>query len=58
MPLATITNKEFDARLAQSTERMRQKNLMLEEYVAVLEEVVALCSALLKHLEANRTGKI
>lgn len=54
MAHSTITREEFDERLAQSTERMRQKRLILEEQVAVLEEAVAMCSAYLERLEAGR----
>ena len=53
-----VTREEFDARLAQSTERMREQNSALEKRVAVLEEAVAECSAILKRLEAEQNSKM
>ena len=54
MPLETITREEFDARLAQSTEQMRQNNLSMEAYAAELEELVGRYSSVLERLEAEQ----
>lgn len=54
MPLPTITREEFDARLAQSTEQMRQNNLSMEAYAAELEELVGRYSSVLERLEAEQ----
>jgi chromosome segregation ATPase len=53
MSLPTITREEFDARLAQSTEQMRQKRLALEAQAAELEELIGKYSAVLERLEAR-----
>ncbi len=51
---STITREEFDANLAQSTKQIRKKRLALEAQAAVMEEVVAMCSAYLKCSEAGQ----
>jgi hypothetical protein len=53
MALKTITREEFDARLAQSTERMRQKRLTLEAQAAELEDLIGRYSSVLERLEAE-----
>ncbi len=53
MSLTTITREEFDARLAQSTEQMRQKRLALEAQAIELEELIGKYSAVLERLEAR-----
>ena len=53
MASTTLTHEEFDARLAQSTEQMRQKRLALEVQVAKLEELVVRYSAVLERQEAG-----
>lgn len=40
MALDTITREEFDRRLEQSTERMRQKRLALEIRAVELEDLI------------------
>ena len=54
MSLPTITREEVDARLAQSTEQMRQKRLALEAQAADLEELIVKYSAVLERLEQGR----
>ena len=54
MTLPTITREEFDARLAQSTEQMRQKRLTLEAQAVELEGLISRYSAVLERLEAGR----
>ena len=54
---STITREEFDARLAQSTEQIRQKRLALEAQAAELEELIGRYSSALERLEAEQTGK-
>lgn len=41
MRLPTITREEFDVRLAQSTEQMRQKCSTLEAQAAELEDLIS-----------------
>lgn len=53
MARETITREEFDRRLAQSTERMRQKSLTLEAQAAVLEDLIGRYSSVLERLEAE-----
>jgi BMFP domain-containing protein YqiC len=53
MALDTITREEFDQRLEQSTERMRQKRLALEARVAELEDLIGQYSSVLERLEAE-----
>ncbi len=53
MALKTITRKEFDARLAQSTEQVRQKRLTLEAQAAVLEDLIGRYSSVLERLETD-----
>ena len=54
MTLPTITREEFDVRLAQSTEQMRQKCLTLEAQAAELEDLIGRYSAVLERLEADQ----
>jgi hypothetical protein len=54
MTLPTITREEFDARLAQSTEQMRQKRLTLEAQAVELEALIGRYSAVLERLEAGQ----
>ena len=54
MALPTITREEFDLRLAQSTEQMRQKCLTLEARAAELEDLIGRYSAVLERLEAGQ----
>lgn len=44
MALDTITREEFDRRLEQSTERMRQERLALEVRAAELKDSVERCA--------------
>lgn len=53
MPSKTITREEFDARLAQSTEQIRQKRLTLQAQAAELEELIGRYSSVLERLEAD-----
>ena len=53
MASQTITREEFDARLAQSTEQVRQKRLTLEAQAAELEDLIGRYSALLERLEVD-----
>lgn len=53
MAQETITREEFDKRLAQSTERMRQKRLTLEARAEELEDLIGRYSSVLERLEAE-----
>ncbi len=53
MELDTITREEFDRRLEQSTERMRQKRLALETRAAELEDLIGRYASVLERLEAE-----
>jgi BMFP domain-containing protein YqiC len=53
MASKTITREEFDARLAQSTEQVRQKRLTLEAQAAELEDLIGRYSSVLERLEAD-----
>ena len=53
MTTKTITREEFDIRLAQSTEQMRQKRLTLEAQAAELEDLIGRYSSVLERLEAG-----
>jgi hypothetical protein len=53
MTLEKITREEFDQRLEQSTERIRQRRLTLEAQVAELEDLIGQYSSVLEHLEAE-----
>ncbi len=53
MKLKNIDREEFDRRLQQSTEQMRQKRLALEAQAAVLEDLIGQYSAVLERLEAQ-----
>ena len=53
MKLKNIDREEFDRRLQQSTEQMRQKRLALEVQAAVLEDLIGQYSAVLERLEAQ-----
>ena len=55
--LETVTREEFDVRLAQSTEQMRQKRLTLEAQAAELEGLISQYSAVLERLEAGQSRK-
>lgn len=50
--LDSITREEFDRRLEQSTERMRQQRLALEARAAELEELIGRYASVLERLEA------
>jgi hypothetical protein len=52
MTLDAISREEFDRRLAQSTERMRQKRLALEARTAELEDLIGRYASVLERLEA------
>ena len=54
MRLKTITREEFDTRLVQSTERMRQERLTLEAQAAELEDLIGRYSSILERLEAGQ----
>ncbi len=53
MAMKTITREEFDARLTQSTEQVRQKRLTLEAQAAELEDLIGRYSSVLERLEAD-----
>jgi hypothetical protein len=53
MALETITREEFDQRLAQSTEKMRQRRLALEVRAAELEDLIGQYASVLERLEAE-----
>ena len=53
MPTKTISREEFDIRLAQSTEQMRQKRSALEAQAAELEDLIERYSSVLERLEAG-----
>lgn len=57
MALETITREEFDERLAQSTEQMRQKRLTLEAQATELEDLIGRYSSMLERLEAEAAEK-
>ena len=46
MTANTITHKEFNIRLAQSTGQMRQKRLTLDAQATELEDLIGLCSSM------------
>ncbi len=48
MASTTITREEFDARLAQSEDQMRQKRLALEAQAAELEKPIVQYTAVLE----------
>lgn len=54
MTLQAISREEFDARLSQSTEQIRQKCLTLEAQAAELEDLIGRYSAVLERLEADQ----
>lgn len=54
MALKTITREEFDVRLAQSTEQMRQQHLTLEAQADELEDLIGHYSSVLERLEAGQ----
>lgn len=54
MASKTITREEFDARLVQSTERMRRERLTLEAQAAELEDLIGRYSSVLERLEAGQ----
>ena len=51
--LETITREEFDRRLEQDTERMRQKRLALETRAVELENLIGRYAAVLERMEAE-----
>ena len=53
MTLDTITREEFDRRLEQSTEQMRQKRIALEARAAELEDLIGRYSSVLERIEAD-----
>jgi len=53
MALDTIDRAEFDRRLEQSTERMRQQRLALEARAAELEELIGRYASVLERIEAE-----
>jgi hypothetical protein len=53
MALETITRDEFDKRLAQSTEEMRQRRLALEARATTLEDLIGQYASILERLEAE-----
>lgn len=53
MTRKTITREEFDARLAQPTEQVRQKRMTLEAQAAELEDLIGRYSSVLERLEAE-----
>ncbi|HZP83281.1 MAG TPA: hypothetical protein VFB21_16685 [Chthonomonadaceae bacterium] len=53
MALETITREEFDRRLEQSTERMRQQRLALETRAAELEDLIGRYASVLERIEAE-----
>ena len=58
MELDTITREEFDRRLEQSTEQMRQKRLALEARAAELEDLIGRYSPVLKRLRVEAEQKV
>lgn len=54
MALNTITREEFDQRLAQSTEQMRQKRLALEARAVELEDLIGRYASVLERIEAEQ----
>jgi BMFP domain-containing protein YqiC len=57
MERETITREEFDQRLEQSTERMRQKSLLLESRATELEELINRYASVLERLKATNELK-
>ena len=55
--LDTITREEFDRRLEQSTEQMRQKRLTLETRAAELEDLIGRYASVLERMEAEAAQK-
>lgn len=53
MALNTITREEFDRRLEQSIEQMRQKRLALETRAAELEDLIGRYASVLERIEAE-----
>lgn len=53
MALDTITREEFDRRLEQSTERIRQERLALEARAAELEDLIGRYASVLERIEAS-----
>ncbi len=53
MALDIITREEFDRRLTQSTERMRQQRLALEARASELEDLIGRYAAVLERIEAE-----
>jgi hypothetical protein len=53
MALDTINREEFDRRLEQSTEQMRQKRLALEARAVELEDLIGRYASVLERLEAE-----
>ncbi|MBC7806434.1 MAG: hypothetical protein H7145_09810 [Akkermansiaceae bacterium] len=53
MALETINREEFDRRLDQSTEQMRQKRLALEAQAGLMEDLIGRYSPMLERLEAE-----
>jgi hypothetical protein len=53
MALETITREEFDRRLEQSTEQMRQKRLALEVRAAEWEDLIGRYASVLERIEAE-----
>jgi BMFP domain-containing protein YqiC len=52
MELDIISREEFDRRLEQSTERMRQQRLVLEARAAELEDLIGRYASVLERIEA------
>ncbi len=57
MALDTITREEFDRRLEQSTERIRQERIALEARAAELEELIGRYASVLERIEAENEPK-
>lgn len=53
MALDIIDREEFDRRLEQSTNRMRQRRLTLEVRAAELEDLIGRYSSVLTRLQAE-----
>lgn len=53
MTLETISREEFDKRLEQSTENLRQQRLVLEAKAAALEDLIGRYASVLERLEAE-----
>ncbi len=54
----TISREEFDRRLAQSTERMRQKRFDLEARAAELADLIGRYASVLERLEAESEQEV